>query len=411
LIASTGYVAPKRGAALSDLGDVFGAKLCSMRGNATYSGTGKSAISGGIFSGIYSQGGGATAQAYKTNLSRSSAGAVPWSTFEGMTIRATFVSGSAAASCSEQWIEVYYVPYGGGVSPATGVALTGNSAADMVVFGDVTCDVDGFQDDVYGTYTGTANSIIENPSDVIKHFMTNFMDVPLTEIGLSFSSVRTSLAEAATGGYKVAGVIGRPIEALEFLEDISSQSRLNIVHNGYAARIAFLTNSLTAADKTILMEQVKKLSLLTSRTGREELINKLDIHYKKDNSREGTTRFMAVAASSAAYPSGGDPDSIAAYGLRNPKRQYLFGFVDSLPVASDLRDFYITRFKDRKRRVTFTTFLDAFELEEGDVIGLDYSIPGVDLRGVKFILEKVSFLPGSMVKGRPDEMHFQALEI
>jgi hypothetical protein len=241
--------------------------------------------------------------------------------------------------------------------------------------------------------------------------MVNFMGVPLTDIGPSFSSVRTSLAEAVTGGYKVAGVIERPVEALYFLEEISSQSRLNIVHNGYAARIAFLTNSLTVADKIILSGQVKKSSLRISRTGSEELINKLDIHYKRDNSRDGTTRFTAVAASSAAYPSGGDPGSIAAYGLRNPKRQYLFGFVDAPSVASDLRDFYITRSKDRKKRVMFTTFLDVFELEEGDVIELDYSFPGVDLRGVRFIVEKVSFSPGSIAKGRPDEMHFQALEI
>ena len=411
IIATTGYVDTKRGAALSDLGYIVGAKLCSMRGNATYSGIGKSAISGGIFGGLYSQGGGTTAQAYKATLSRSSAGTVPWSTFDGITIRATFVSGSAAASCSEQWVEVYYIPYGGGVSPATGVALSGNSTADIVVGGNITCDVDGFQDDVYGTYTGTPNSLIQCPSDVIKHFMTSFMGVPLAEIGTSFSSIRNNLAVAATGGYQFAGVVEHPIEALDFLEDLCSQSRINLAYNGYAASLEFLTNASAGADKTILMEQVKKSSLVVSRTGRDELTNKLEIHYKKDNSREGSARFLAVAASSANYPAGGDAGSIAAYGLRNSKMQCSFWFVDAQPMASDLRDFYITRYKDRKRRITFATFLDAFELEKGDAIGLDYSTPEVDLRGVKFFVEKVSFCPGSKAKSRLDEIHIQALEI
>jgi len=85
-------------------------------------------------------------------------------------------------------------------------------------------------------------------------------------------------------------------------------------------------------------------------------------------------------------------------------------FVSSDAMASDLRDFYITRFKDAGRRVQATLYLDNLELEEGDVVELESPSSAIELDGIKLHVEDVSFRPGSLAAGRPDELYLRARE-
>ncbi len=201
IIVADGYIDTVRSFLATDKGYIVGAKLCAAIGQATYNGVGRSTIRGGIFAGAYVQGGGSSMQTCKTagTLSRAATGAVSWNDFSGMSIRATYYSGVASAAFFEQWVEVTYVPYNGGASPATGVALSGRSAADYVIGGTVTCDVDGNFDDASGSITGTPGALIENPADVIRHFLANYLGTPTSEIDGSFASARSSLAGAIAG--------------------------------------------------------------------------------------------------------------------------------------------------------------------------------------------------------------------
>ncbi|MGA2193083.1 MAG: hypothetical protein ABSG42_06880 [Nitrospirota bacterium] len=411
IVTSDGYVDTTRSLAVPELGTIIGAKLCCMMGQGSYSGTGRSTIMGGKFNGQYSQGGGNTMQAFKTYI-ESYSGAVDWTDFENMTIRATYVGGGAASSCAEQWLEVYYVPDNGGSSPASGVALSGNSTADFVVGKYVTCDLDGYADDANGTFTGSPGGLVQNPADVIKHFLVTQLSVPQSEIKHSFDSARASLSEAIPGGYNFAGVIDRKADAFKLLEEISAQARLKLYHDGYEARLEFLTNDAPTTDKTIGNSSIGISGLEIGRTKKSDVINTLDIYYERNFSKGHTVKdFNSIASSSQLYPIGGDPTSVALYGQQSPTKQFLFDFILNSQAASDLRDFYITRFKDIKRVVTLTLFLDNFELEPGDIIDLDYPSGFSDFGGAMFRVDDVLLLPGSAVHGRADSITVRATEV
>lgn len=316
-----------------------------------------------------------------------------------------------AAIDAIEWV-VTYDP-NTAASPAYGVSLTGNSAADIVVGGLVTCDVEGYQDDISGTFTGTSLNLIDNPADVLRHFMQIYMGLPHSEVDPSFDAARTALSTTVSGGYAFAGVIDGKIDALNLIESLSTQSRLKLMHDGYSARLKFIANDAAPADMTLGSPDIIMSSLAITRTGKEEVVNTLDLHYQRDFARRGTSAadYMQVAASSALYPAGGDAGSVAAYGPMAPRRPFLFGFIADGLVASDLRDFYITRFKDVKRRCLFTVPLYALEIEEGDVLALDYSSSCCQLQGAKFYVEDVVFIPGSAARGRADTIQVQAVEV
>ncbi|MBI5694400.1 MAG: hypothetical protein HZC51_01500 [Nitrospirae bacterium] len=310
----------------------------------------------------------------------------------------------------EIWLEVEADTL---TSAATGVALSGNSTADMVVGGLVTCDVDGYADDASGTYTGSPGGLIDNPADVMRHFMQAHMDVPSEQFGPSFVTARNALAQATPGGYRFAGVIDRPVDALDQLESWAAQSRLKLRHDGTEAGLRFLTNDAASADKTIGRPMVGLGSLKVSRTGREEVVNRLAVHYRLDLTKPGgkPSGYLAVADSSAAYPGAGDTASVSLYGPRTVRKPTLMDFVADDAMASDLRDFYISRFKDAGRRITMSLYLDNIELEEGDVVELDCPSSAMDFSGAMFHVEDVSFRPGSLAAARPDELQLRAREV
>ncbi len=409
---SGAHIDTARSFAVSDKGRIVGVKLCTTIGNATYNGIGKTAVqSSGTFNGQSVQGGGSAKTAYKTAATMTKAGTVSWADISGVSLRFAWVSGNAAL-CWEQWLEVYYVSYVGGASPATGVALSGNSAADIVVGGPVTCDVDGYADDASGTFTGSPGAVIKNPADVFRHFLTTYLEVPGPGIDVSFTDARNSLSVAIAGGYSFDGLIDRQADGIAILEDLSRQSRLKFLYDGYTAKLKFIAGAPATADKYLSAGDIKKSGLSLSRTEKGEIINRLDVHYMRDWTKAPSSEsYVGLAGSSAAYPASGDPASVAAYGQRFPGRPFLFGFVRDAAMASDLRDFYIARYKDRKRRVGLSLFLDCFELEEGDVVGLDYPSPAFSAAGAKFLIEKAVYIPGSLPGKRTDEIVIQAREL
>ena len=414
IIVADGYIDTVRSFLATDKGYIVGVKLCAAIGQSTYSGVGRSTILGGIFSGAYVQCGGPSMQTCKTagTLSRASAGAVSWSDLVGMAIRATYYSGVSSAAFFEQWVEVTYVPYNGGASPATGVALSGRSAADYVIGGTVTCDVDGNFDDASGSITGTPGALIENPADVIRHFLVNYLGTPASEIDGSFASARSSLAGAIAGGYKFAGVIDKAVGGFKFIDKLCMQSRLALMHDGYSAKIKFLSNDSLSPDLTVGKGLVQLDGLKVFRTSRNELINSLDLHYQRDFSKGASSAgYLSVCSSSVLYPSGGDPSSTARYGKMTPVSPYLFDFISFTSEASDLRDFFITRYKDVKRRVEVFTFLDCFGVEHGDIVAFDWPSDAFSLSGAEFFVEDVSLVPGSLKKKKPDLLRLVVREV
>ena len=413
IIVQGGYIDTARSFLATNKGYIVGAKICAAIGQTTYNGIGMSTVLGGIFAGAYVLGGGSSMQVCKTpgTIVRNTVGEVSWSDFSNMSLRATFYSGTASAAFFEQWVEVTYIPYHA-PTPATGVALSGRSAADYVIGRAVSCDVNGIFDDTAGSITGTPGALIENPADVISHFFVHYLGAPPSEIDGSFTQARSSLEGAIAGGYLFAGVVDTAVDGFKFIEKLLRQSRLAMMHNGYVAKLKFLSNGPQSADMAVETKMVPMGGIRISRTGKYEIINSLDIHYQRDFINGGrSAAYLAVCSSSALYPHGGDTISVSKYGELMPGHPFLFDFVVPDAQASDLRDFFITRYKDVKRRIEVFTLLDCFGIEPGDMILFNWPTTYFSLSGAQFFVEEVSFLPGSFNKKRSDQLRLTVREV
>jgi hypothetical protein len=409
---STGYIKTTRSAVVQDMGTIVGAKLCGTYGNSgsAYGVGTRTEFDSGPFLGQYIAGGGTSVQTVRTADTLTKNTPCSWQDFNGSVLKARYTGSSNAGAFWEHWIEIYYVPYSSGASPATGVALMGDSAADFVIGGTVTCYVEGYTDDFQGSFTGTPYAVIENPADVVKHFMANYLDVSLDEFGSSFDTARTILSGLIPGGYTLAGVIDKPVDGLDLVSSLSAQSRLKVSHDGFISTAAVTASIPEIPDRLIEADMVKSGSFKVSRTGREEVVNILAIHYKKDQSNT-SPHFLEVVNLSLAYPSGGDSISVSTYGARGPRRPFALNFVRDTKVASDLRDFIITRYKDAVRRVEFVVFMDNADLEAGDLIGFDWNPHGISISGALFEVEDVSLMPGGFASGRMDEVRVLVREV
>ena len=67
--------------------------------------------------------------------------------------------------------------------------------ASTQTMGEITADVEGFADDAAGTYTGTANALIERPDSIIKHILLN-------RCGLSADTINPTTYAAAKAEYE-----------------------------------------------------------------------------------------------------------------------------------------------------------------------------------------------------------------
>jgi len=65
---------------------------------------------------------------------------------------------------------------------------------DTQTMGEVTADIEGWQDDAAGTYTGTANALIERPDAIIRHIL-------LSRCGLSADTINPTTYAAAKTEY------------------------------------------------------------------------------------------------------------------------------------------------------------------------------------------------------------------
>lgn len=103
-----------------------------------------------------------------------------------------------------------------GAASKTGtVELTGNSVAETVIGTLITCDVEGWEDDSYGTITGTPFALIERPDHVATHLLRQYGGA---QINQTFDAGFDDFI-----GDKLAIRITSQRRVLELLKDIAAQ--------------------------------------------------------------------------------------------------------------------------------------------------------------------------------------------
>ena len=300
----------------------------------------------------------------------------------GETVRLSVVAGEFA-QIQEVYKEVEYVPElskTGGANNGTldatdnisvtdniAVALIGNSSADVVVGTSVNCDVGGYRDDASGTYTGTANALIERPDYVFKHFIDVLYGFTLSDIDTaSFSAAGSSYAAAISGGYKFGFVINEAITPSKFINDLAFQGRSTIKYEKGLWYLDYLPDAAPAAIKTISKSELagEFVKFTFSKTSRLDIENDFTAKFKRNYGMQqyDETDWHGTATTS-------DSASQTKYGAVLPG-EYKFPAIRSQAMADHVLAFIKLQKKGALLIVSFPVFWEHFDLKCGDTFDI-----------------------------------------
>ena len=139
----------------------------------------------------------------------------------------------------------------------------------------------GRKDDGSGTITGSANSLIENPSHIAEDIARNYMGLSTSNINTSsFDNVNTEL----TSNYKLSFFVNSPINSKRLLEKIGFQGKSFFrfdSQNKISADTFFASPSVNM--DSITLDHIIKIGF--SKISLKDLVNKLFLNYFFDNNK------------------------------------------------------------------------------------------------------------------------------
>jgi hypothetical protein len=322
-----------------------------------------------------------------------------WSDIIGGKLKMVYASGSTnnidTLQITAISIEVQYAPV---VSPATGVAVGGNSSADTVIGGPVTVDAQGYQDDASGTYTGTPNALIEQPDHVFRHIWAVLLGASLDDIDdVSFNAAG---AFYLANTYRFAKLISEPIQAAELLSRLAFQCRSRFVVTSAGVAKLFVRQLNQISIHSVIKEEIKRDSLSIARSNTDEILNYFTISYNLDLRKNiGSLPSYSYFLDLKNQPQYGmspqlynatlkfsDSTSISRYGQKEWKGQqelFCFDAVNLKAMAQDVGN-YLLAYHCRARKIlTFGIFLDNMEIEEGQIIDITHPLDAL----TNFVIE------------------------
>lgn len=244
----------------------------------------------------------------------------------------------------------------------------------------------GRKDDSSGTVTGSANSLIENPSHIAEDIARNYMGLSTSDINTSsFDNVNTEL----TSNYKLSFFVNSPINSKKLLEKIGFQGKSFFrfdSQNKISADTFFASPSVDI--DSITLDHIIKIGF--SKISLKDLVNKLFLNYFFD----GTENTKQLTRSYDTANTG----SQARYNVVNEK-VINADFIKTDTTAGLLADHWVKDSSDSfwslPRNIIDVDFITSrknfLSLELADVIQFDHNsldsykkIYGASFNGKKF---------------------------
>lgn len=238
---------------------------------------------------------------------------------------------------------------------------------------DFYADLAGYDDDGSGTYTGSANAVIENPADVL-HFLLAEL---LAQSGFnttSFSGARSDL-----GSYVIAGQALDPRSARDVLDDVARQGKLILYldYNDEWAASAFTLPG--SADATVARsdfvpdgeDSFEGEIQSVTQSPSSEIFNQFEILYAWN---EATGQFDTSLVLDENTPGPiGDwlTESQSRYNVTR-KMTVEARWIRTADVAQSYGNYLIYRLADRKLVVEWQTSWNTVDHEIGDRVALNH---------------------------------------
>lgn len=269
------------------------------------------------------------------------------------------------------WLEVEYtitssedstgITKTGAATKSGTVTITGNSVADTVIGGRVSADIDGYQDDGSGTYTGTANALIERPDHIFKHWIMSVLGLSASEI--DNTSYTASGTEYSSNSFTHGICLLKPPKIEELFSKAARQCRSLQVWDAGVHHLIYMSGSETT-DKTISGHRIDLNQLWLDYTIRSEIRNDLTGTYNKywSGYDEEIEAARAVVASAAAA-------SITKYG--SLAESVVLDYIDGATMAGAILDHIRDDLDEPRLLVNFIGDPSLMDVERGDVIEFD----------------------------------------
>jgi hypothetical protein len=213
----------------------------------------------------------------------------------------------------------------------------------------------------------------------MKHFLYTHASLPIA----NFIIDTVSSAWLASNSFSFSILINEKKKLREWLAYMALQCRCWFrfsIGNAYLTHRSDTATSIKVITANMIkMNEDFTSSIKISRSSLDEVINKISLKYNVDWS-EGNQNYCSDITSS-------DPTSIAKYGEKE-KNIFDFAFVTLDAMATNLRNFYLSRYKDRKKLIDLTVFLDNSDLVFGNIVSLE------PLDNVICEIIKVNYVPG-----------------
>jgi len=233
----------------------------------------------------------------------------------------------------------------------------------------VSGELSGYDDDGSGTYTGSANSLIETPSDVIHFILGEVFGIA------GFDTTSISTARIAFGTYIISGQILNLTSGEESIFDIMSNSRMSawIDYEGNW-KVKYWDLPGATPDKTFSQENVdfadEEIEFVGQSTS-ENVFNQFELLYGW-NEAEGRFNDVLILNESTAGAIGTWlTDSQADYNITR-KMTVEARWINDANTATSFGNYLIYRYADRKRIVRFKTAFNGFEMELLDRVKLNH---------------------------------------
>lgn len=235
----------------------------------------------------------------------------------------------------------------------------------------ITADVVGLQDDTVGTYTGTPQGLIRRPDNVFYRLL-RLAGVPMSKIDVNGTFAQSALSYGSIYGFD--GVIQDQQTWKQLFLGLAFQCRSAFAWGAEKAQLKVLPTTATAAVRTITFADLVRTGeripdLKIDRIPVEEIINTIELKWKRAPARSGETAYDAVLPRR-------DQVSIGRFGPLARPDLFNFDFVANETMATDLGDFYLARYAStKKRRAAPRGVLPFLDLESDDVVAFNLINP------------------------------------
>lgn len=241
----------------------------------------------------------------------------------------------------------------------TGTVVAGNSSADTVIGGLVTCDGQGYKDDSLGTYTGTPNALVQRSAHVMKHFLSTWMNVSPTLFRTS-----TNLSDKMGTTYQLNGLVQEPMKARTVASRMAFESGCWLKFQAGFATLIFRERygpvSAVLTTRRLAFLQDGRQSAEVSQSPMDWLMNQVDARYSRD------WRHPRSYAAYRQIDVRKDTASQSRYGLKARPDLFLLDFVTNQTQAQALAELTLGMYSTRRSLVAIRTRLHHLTTQFGN---------------------------------------------